>query len=278
MKKIIAAFDGLKFSESAMSYAIHTAKMINAHLVGVFLDDVMYTSYKIYDVITNEGSSERKLNEYDKRDSDTRASAVQAFETACRTAGLNYSVHRDRNVAIQELLHESVFADLLIIDRKETLTHYEENVPTRFIRGLLNDVQYPVLIVPEKHRPAEKLVLLYDGEPSSVHAIKMYSYLFAIPENITAEVVAVRSMDNSMHLPDNHLMKEFMKRHFKSVQYKVLKGIAEDEIITYLKQQPRNTVVVAGAYKRGRLSRWFRPSIADALMKDLKVPLFIAHN
>jgi len=261
-----------------MNYAVHTAKLIDAHLVGVFLDDITYTSYKIYDLVASEGVLDKKLDQYDKIDKHTRDKAVDAFENACRIAGLTYSVHRDRNVAIQELLHESIYADLLIVDKNETLTHYEENIPTRFIRDLLSDVQCPVLIVPGKYKRAEKLVLLYDGEPSSVHSVKMYSYLFTIAEYTSAEVVSVRGMDDSLHVPDNHLMKEFMKRHFHAVKYKVLKGIPEDEIISYLKEQPQDTVVVVGAYKRGRVSRWLRPSMADVLMKELKVPLFIAHN
>jgi hypothetical protein len=39
MKKIISAFDGLKFSNSTMQHAIHIAKQSNAHLVAAFLDD-----------------------------------------------------------------------------------------------------------------------------------------------------------------------------------------------------------------------------------------------
>ena len=80
-------------------------------------------------------------------------------------------------ISLPELLHESIYADLLIIDSKETLTHYEEEVPTRFIRDLLTDVQCPVLLVPQKYKPVKKIVLLFDGEPSSVHAIKMFSYI-----------------------------------------------------------------------------------------------------
>jgi len=278
MKKIIAAFDGLKFSESTLNYAIHIAKLMDAHIVGVFLEDTAYTSYKIYDLVTQEGASSQTLSEYDNKDKAIRDKAVLGFEHACRIAGLNHSIHRDRNVAIQELLHESIYADLLVVDKKETLTHYEEKAPTRFIRDLLTDVQCPVLIAPEKYNPVDKVVFLYDGEPSSIHAIKMYSYLFTIHEFTTAEVVAVRSMEDSVHLPDNQLMKEFMKRHFQKVQYKVLKGIAEDEITHYLKEQSQNTIVVSGAYKRGRVSRWFRPSMADILMKEFKIPLFIAHN
>ena len=38
MKKIIAAFDGLKFSDSVTKYAINLAKQSSSHLVGIFLE------------------------------------------------------------------------------------------------------------------------------------------------------------------------------------------------------------------------------------------------
>jgi nucleotide-binding universal stress UspA family protein len=69
-----------------------------------------------------------------------------------------------------------------------------------------------------------------------------------------------------------------MKRHFPGAGYNVLKGIAEVEITEYLKTQKQNLLIVLGAYRRGRVSRWFRQSMADVLMKELKAPLFIAHN
>jgi len=73
-------------------------------------------------------------------------------------------------------------------------------------------------------------------------------------------------------------MKEFMKRHFPKAEYKVMKGWAEDAIVKYLKQEKQNALVVLGAYRRGTVSRWFRESMADILMKETKLPLFIAHN
>jgi nucleotide-binding universal stress UspA family protein len=69
-----------------------------------------------------------------------------------------------------------------------------------------------------------------------------------------------------------------MKRHFDNVSYKVIKGAAEEEIVKYLKGVTANALVVLGAYRRGMVSRWFRPSMADLLMKEVKLPLFIAHN
>ncbi|MBC7536263.1 MAG: universal stress protein [Ferruginibacter sp.] len=278
MKKIIAAIDGLKYSESTTGYAIGIAKQTNTHLVGVFLDDFLYNSYKVYKLVVEKAVTPKQLKGYEGKDYDTRMAAAKKFEDACKKAGVEYSIHHDKSIALQELKHESIYADLLIINSAETLTHYSEEPPTRFIRELLTDVQCPVIIVPHAYEPFGKLVLLYDGEPSSVHAIKMFSYLFPGMLNLPTEVVSVKQKNTSLHLPDNTLMKEFMKQHYPKAKFTVVKGDSEAEILRHLRKVKADACVVLGAYRRGRVSRWFRESMADVLLKETKLPLFIAHN
>jgi hypothetical protein len=105
MKKIVVALDGLKLSQSSMHYPIQLAKQCNAHLVGVFLDDITYTSFKIYDLVYEKGGligPARK--KFEKKDTKTRAAAVKIFETACRKNSMKYALHHNRSFAIQELL------------------------------------------------------------------------------------------------------------------------------------------------------------------------------
>lgn len=278
MKKMVAAFDGLKFSNSTRDYALYLSRLTEAHLVGVFMDDPTYTSYKIYDLVVKEGATDARIKKFEEKDGLTRQAAAAAFEKACRDAGIVYSLHHDRRIAIQELKHESIYADLMLIDGRETLTHYTEKPPTRFIRDLLTDAQCPVLLTPSRFKPFKKVVLLYDGEPSSVHAIKMFSYLLPELRDLETEVLSVNTGKGGHHLPDNKLMKELMKRHFPSAKFTVLKGNAEEQIIKHLQKAGDQTLVVLGAYRRGTVSRWFRESMADTLMRGLKLPLFIAHN
>lgn len=276
-KKILAAIDGLKYSESTSQYATYLAKQMQGHLVGVLMEDPTYTSYKIYDLVVNEGVSEKRLKKFEEKDKALRSIAGKNLEEACRKAGIEYSIHHDKNYALQELVYESIYADLMVIDAKENLSHYNEKIPTRFIRDLLIDVQCPVLVVPKKYKPVEKIILLYDAEPSSVHAIKMFSYLLPQLKQLSVEVISVNPSKTTLHLTDNKLMKEFMKRHYPKAKYIVTKGKAEDEIVKHLKQE-QNAIVVLGAYRRGAVSRWFRESMADVLMKEVELPLFIAHN
>lgn len=279
MKKIIAAFDGLQFSQATLDYTIFIAQHSSSHIVGIFLDDLMHHSYSFAELITEEGGvSDKKMTELNDRDKETRDESVEIFEKACRKAGLNYSVHRDKNVALQELLHESIYADLLIVNNAETFTRFEEGRPSAFVRDLLSEVECAVLLVPDNYHPVDSLILLFDGGPSSVYAVKMFSYLLPGLKNLNTEVLSVKSENQSLHLPDNKLMKEFMKRHFPRAEYAVFKGDAEQQLVSYLQKRKDHFLVVLGAYRRSRVSRWFKRSMADSLIQYLNHPLFIAHN
>lgn len=278
MKKILAAFDGLKYSESTERYAIQFALDNHAHLVGVFLEDYSYTGFKIYDLLKSEpGALDVKRRKLEKKDQQSRASSVVKFETACKKAKVSYSIHKDRDIAIRELLKESIYADLLIIDRKENLMHHPENIPTAFIRDLLSEVQCPVLLVPSKFTEPDKLTLLFDGEPSSVYAVKMISYMWNDPVKFPVEILTVIPPDHKTPLKNFNLMKEFIRRHFAKAVFTELKGFPEPEITNYLRKEKKAPIVALGAYRRGKISRWFRGSMADILMRELKLPLFIAH-
>ncbi len=278
MKKFLAVFDGYKMSKSTLDYAIQLTQAANAHLAGVFLDEFLYRTYKVSRVIKTYEDYEAIMKKLDEKDKVKRDKAVMQFQKACEKSKIAFSIHRDKSIALQELKHESMFADLIIINEYETFTKYKEEPPTRFIKDLLGDVQCPVLVVPNAFKPVDKIVLLYDGGPSALYAVKMFSYLFGNFQDLPVEVYTVNDLMENLRLPDNKLMREFIKRHFPKATYSLAKGNAEELILGYLHNRKENELVVLGAYRRSELSRWFKTSMADTLMKELDTPLFIAHN
>jgi nucleotide-binding universal stress UspA family protein len=278
MKKIIAALDGLRYSKATAEHAIYLAGRNNFHVVGVFIEDFTYHSYNLAKVLHEPDADLKKVDVLNETDDAVRQESVRLFESACQEANIDYTIHHDKNFAIQELLHESIYSDLLVIDSKETFSRFSYPSPTPFVRDLLSEAQCPVLVVADNYKPIEKLVILYDGEPSSVFATKAFSYLLSSLTSLDTEIISVQEEKQPLILPDQTLMKEFMTRHFPSASYTVLKGDAESEILERLKAQKKNSIAVLGAYRRGMVSRWFRPSMADTLMAQLNLPLFIAHN
>lgn len=277
-KKILVVFDGLKFSESVLNYAIQLTKETDASLIGLFLEETIYRSYDASEILRSHKNGEQVLKQMAQKDQEKREKSVKQFQKVCDQAGITYTFHRNTNVAINELKQQSIFADLIIINKNETFSRFTEKLPTRFIKELLTDVQCPVLLVPDRFKPLDKIILLYDGGPSSVFAIKMFSYLFTGLPNVPVEVFTVKENMVSTHLPNNDLVREFIKSHFPKAKYIVGKGDAEEQILAHLRYHKGNELVVLGAYRRSELSRWFKTSMADILMKELNTPLFIAHN
>ena len=278
MKKFLAVFDGYKMSKSTLDYAIQMAQATKAHLVGVFLDEFIYRTYSVTKIINTYEDYDSVIKKLDGKDKVKRDEAAILFQKACEKAKITFSIHRDKNIALQELKHESMFADLIILNEYETFTKYKEQLPTRFIKNLLGDVQCPVLVVPNAFKQVDKIVLLYDGGPSALYAVKMFSYLFGNFQDLPVEVYTVNDRMENLRLPDNKLMREFIKSHFPKATYTVAKGNADEQIPGYLRNHKENELVVLGAYRRSELSRWFKTSMADILMRELDTPLFIAHN
>lgn len=279
MIKIAALLDGLKYSENVQQYTLMIAQQQRAQVTGVLPEDFTYNSFSMYQVLKS-GADPATISRLEAADEASRKAAAVTFETACQKADIPYSIHRHRNLALPEALEISIYADLLVADRKETFTHEPSKTPTRFIRDLLTDVQCPVLLTPSGRSPLmpdwSNVVLLYDGEPSSVYAIKMYSYFLTSLFPVTITVLSVNAEGN--HLQNKQLIRDFIHSRFPEAAYHVVDGDAETEIIRYLKNMPKDTLVVLGAYRRGAVSRWFRESMADVLMTAVDLPLFIAHN
>lgn len=279
MKKFLAVFDGYKLSKSTLAYAQELAISEDAHLMGLFLDDFLYHSYSVSEVYKTYDQPEVLMKKLNAQEKDQRDKAVEQFTESCKKAKVEFSVCRDKSIAILELEHESMFADLIIINENETFTRIKHKSPTPFMKDLLANVQCPVLVVPDRYRKIERIILLYDGGPSSMHAIKMFSYVLSNFRSLPVQVYTAKDgMKHPYQFPDAPLVKEFVKRHFLNAKRTSVKGYADKLIVSHLKRHGKNELVVLGAYRRSEFSRWFKTSMADVLMMELDIPLFIAHN
>lgn len=213
-----------------------------------------------------------------QQDQDIRQRSIAIFDSACKKAGLNYTIHHDKNFALDELLKESIYSDLLVIGAGETFNHYKEMVPSAFIRHVLVAAQCPVLVVPDKYQAIERIMLLYDGKPSSVFAIKMFNYMMPWMREMKTEIITIHDPKDRPEFPDDPLIKEFIKCHYPNAIYTLLKGDPQEQIPAYLKTTAPESMIVMGAYERNQVSRWFKTSMADILINELAAPVFIAHQ
>ena len=278
MEKIILVVFGTTPAPNALDFACYLSGMARSRLTGYFFEDNSYEDdpamksawgFPYVETIvagdTQEGIAQRAKTE----------SNMQAFIKACEEKGLLATACRCKPSQIDEIVADSNFADVLIIDAAASYDSGQEEPPSHLVKEILASAHCPVIIAPVLHKDIEEIVFCYDGSPSSLFAMKQFVYLFPDQDSTRATVVQVNKTEDIPELEKKRIM-QWLSRHFNYADFIVLKGDGENELLNYLRKK-KHAMVVMGAYGRSMLSRFFRQSHADLLIKTLAYPLFITH-
>lgn len=276
--KILAVFDGTKYSAGASKYAIEIAKATNSMLVGIFIQDMRYLNFTYAYAWDQPFIDFAAIETSQQEEKDKITLNIQLFHENCNAQGVKHKVHLDKGVPLQEVLRESIFADLIILDSHTSFFAMGESDMNPFLKDLLVDSRCPVLIVPHDYTYFDSATICYDGSPSSVHATKAFAYLFPEINDMPLTVVSVNE-NSSNHIKDGTNYKDLLHAHFNNVHYEVLSGRnPEEELIGYLKDKANNSIVVMGSYGRNAISRMLHQSVSNRVIKEVKAPVFIAHQ
>jgi hypothetical protein len=274
MEKILLAMDGYKQNTYAIDFACYLARLTNSRLTGVFLEGTPEGGVP--------GISRMEEPELVEEMSDSALATdpvlhyVHRFREACLCRDVPAKVHRDRGVPVGDILLESRFSDLIVVDPETSFQNADKSFPDRFIRDVLLAAECPVVVSPYQFEALNEVIFAYNGTSSSVFAIKQFTYLFPEFKNKKVVVVNVRNSEDAA-IEEQFKMKEWLSAHYEAVEFAVLKGDASDELFGFLLER-KNAIVVMGAYGRGILSRFLKPSHASLLLRTINLPIFIAHR
>jgi nucleotide-binding universal stress UspA family protein len=276
--KILAAFDGVKYSEGASKYAIEIAKLTDSMLVGVFIQDMRYINFTYAYAWEQPFIDMSSIEESQKAERGKIELNIKLFHRACEEKGIKHKVHLDKGVPLQELMHESAFSDMIIIDSHTSFFTIGNNSPSPFLKDFLTDSHCPVLIVPHTYTFFDNVVLCYDASPGSIYAIKSFSYLFPKAAGDLKTTVLSINEKPTNHLKDAHNFKDLVHLHFKDAEFQVLNGNPNEELAKYLTTNGGHSLVVMGAYGRNAISRLFHQSLSNQIIKELNIPVIITHQ
>lgn len=279
MRKILVVFNGINYCQHVVDYAIALAKPVDGFLVGAFLTPVQPQPVT-YPFVNDMDLATTPLFEWEgmEEDIEMMRENMKKFQADCDQQGVQRKVHYERGLPLDELLEESKFADLIIIDAGADVTGFLRETLSASLKDLLEDAYCPVLVVPEGVKQMDQAILTYDGSSSAIYAIKMFSYLLNYKlKDLPVHVLSVNEA-SSNHLKEGQKAKELLHKHFTNLSVEILHGKPKEAISTYIKAHSENAVVVMGAYGRSALSRLFHQSMADDILRNYQVAVFIAHR
>jgi hypothetical protein len=274
MKKIILAFDGAHFSEGAFEFARKLNECSPILLTGVFLPLLNYSALWSYSATTAAGMVIPMLED---EEAVTIEKNIEQFEKMCQSNNIEFRVHKDfTDFGLPMLKKETKFADLLILGSESFYVNIGINDHNSYLKDAIHNAQCPVVVVPEQFIFPEKNILTYDGSDSAVYAIKQFAYLF--PELADNKSVLLYARDNDeITFPDEQYIEELCARHFTDLTLFKL-GVNPEKYFGLWCNEKIGSILISGAYGRSSFSMLFKKSFISDVIRDHKLPVFIANR
>ncbi len=277
MKKILFLADAQKFNAGTLDFASFLCRQQHSSLTGVFVEStgqdphyaVLHQDIVYGGVMVGIETPVEQLKEERIRKN------IAFFESNCINRGLAYEAIRLRGHALDQLLLESRYADLILIDPAMCFNDISSTSPTSFVRKVLAHAECPAIIMPEHFTGLDEIIFAYDGSPASVFAIRQFTYNF---KELTSKPITVVTANAAtlVTAEEKQRMDDWLERHYRRLSYQSIEGESRSGLLEYVLSR-NNAMVIMGAYGRGTLSSFFSSSHADRLARYASKALFISH-
>lgn len=275
MKKVIISLDGKNFPKGAFEFVKSINQKRKILLAGIFLSPIDYSKLIAY---TTGVDGVTITPEWLVRDEDNVLinRNIRLFKEVCKADGIEYRIHKDVDLmAISSLIDETRFADVLLISSDLFYANVSKQQPNFYLEEVLKRAECPVMLIPENYEEPDNVVLAYDGNESSVFAIKQFAYVF--PELAKKKTSLLSIVHHEDEVLEYSLAKELVAAHYPDLEIQTLYLKHKKDFAEWLSDQP-NSIVVMGEYSRSSFFQLFKKSYATDVIHDVKMPIFISHK
>lgn len=202
---------------------------------------------------------------------------IRWAEETCRMAGSVFRAIHGKEISLPQVINQTTYADLIIAHAQTDFNDYLLTSMNASLKDMLVDAHCPILLVRPNIHPIQKIIFTYDGSYSSMHAIKMFSYLF--PSTTTAQVslISIDSYRNDQK-ENEKLLDEWLDHHYGNVEREMQQRTVKEQLLDIANRSTENTYVVMSTYGKEAYARIFHPSHVQLLLGYSKASLFIAHE
>jgi nucleotide-binding universal stress UspA family protein len=272
MKRIILILNASRPDTSSIDFTCRVADFQESCVYGILVEDMLEEEADPAPYLT--GSAPKAETGVISMDSEQ---AVRIFKDSFLHKGLEAEALVLEGGPLPYAARESYFADLLVLSPDTSFGERARELPSYFTRNLLHAAACPVLLAPRQFDGIDETIFCYDGSPSSLSALKAYTYLFPVLSKEKLAIVEVGRSGDAVFDEAHRSLLKWSRCHYSEVSFMPLAGEPEEELFQYLFMK-HNKMVVLGAYGRSLLSTLFRESTAESLIRTIDLPMFIYHQ
>lgn len=273
MQQILLILNANDLNNASINFGAHIARLTKSRLVALFLQQKQKANTSFHQVFALAGDEE--VSDYSNTaQNELQQKNVELFKNICMQNSIRSSFHFSQNNSVEDIIKESRFSDLIITDGQISFSgEISEETPSAFTKDLLAGSECPVIIAPFKFEAINEIVFTYDGSKSSVFAIKQFACLFPSLDEAKITLIQI-TPDDVDEFTESEKLKKWLMTHYNAVHLEILHGIPDEELFKKLVAS-KNKMLVMGAYGRKPV---LQHSTADIILKNIDIPVFIAHQ
>ncbi len=267
---ILVAYDGSATARSAALLAIQIAQSQRRRIHGLYvIDDSLtldaYASYSAELGRSDEPASRAELVKWFGERGET---VLQWLEARCRENHVPVTTEMMFGGVSELITQAATEAQLLALGRRG-LTHADApGYLGRNFRAIAHHARCPVLAGGDTQRPAQRILLAYNGSERARHALNWTALL---QRTLSAEVIAlaVKEEDTApierwLTEVQEHITADCLARYGQPA-VEIVETADENQI----------DLIVMGSYRHTALLEWLVGSTVDRVLRDTTVSVLI---
>lgn len=272
MKQVLFVCAGKAFPRRAVNFLLSMHRDEPLEVLGLFFSPIDIEAMATVSQLPVLAPFDRL--EEEEQQAVTANKAI--FAKQCEQYHIRHRIHdNDKQWDKGLLVKESRFADLILLSGELFYADINVRQPNAYLQEALHAAECPVLAVPEDYRQCDHLFIAYDGSKESLFAMKQFSCLFPHFSDLPSEIVYVRD-EASDDIPDLEHLKHYTRLHFSSVGFSKLHFKAAHYFANWISER-KHVLLVTGSYSRPAFSYIAKHSFAEQVIREHRLPVFIAH-
>ena len=274
--RILISTDGSDYSATALAYGIYVAKMLKAHIIGLYVVDIKIIRGPLFHTMPGlfDLSPYQEFTPLIESGLEQRGDSIlEEFRKQCEKEGIRPDLRKVTGLIDETIIEIGKEVDWIIIaQRGEHFPLTRGGLLGSTSEAVVRKSGKPVLITPLRFREITRLGLAYDGSPLSDNALH-YAIMLSRTTNLPLSIVSVVKDDNHA-IEIQTRIDALLSSHKPGAVTTIRKGKDEEEILKYTTEAPVDLLVM-GAYGRSRLRELILGSTTSYVIRNTTIPVLM---
>lgn len=279
-KTIMVGTDGSPAAEAATRYAAWLGSRLQSHLIVIHVTDIRILEGPLLADIAGAVGAQpypALLAQVKEIQTERANEILQAATEICREQNVACETVHETGSLIHTLLDYEQRADLVVLGQRGEHAQWHADMLGSSVERMVRGSTKPCLVVTEKYRVPQKLLIANDGSLESTKALQLGLNLTSALKTGVTLVTACQNEQADAAAQTLQTAHELALARGLKPQVQLIHDNAENAILNQAEATAADLIVM-GAYGRTRIREWILGSTTSHVLRKATVPVLLARG